>query len=1079
MSYSTAMHNHTDYSLQDGYSSPREYLDRAKKIGLKGFCVTEHGNQYSWVYFDEIKKEYPEIKVIYGVEFYECWNKKEQDKNNKYFHLVALARNENGRKALNKLITIGNFEGFYFKPRIELEDIVPYAQDLVVSSACLASKIAREMDYNKSLEYVMEYKNKLPYFFLEMQAHSHIQQIEYNKKILQLSKDSGVPFVITCDSHSATKEDLQYQSSWVQVGRNSTKGKKDKDNIAEIYEGCYLQSENEIHEVMDLQIGIDNVNLGLKNTDVVYNLISEVNMPFQEPKLPHFTIPKEFKSNRSYLEHLVNKGWITRKIDEKQDIDIYKKRLEYELKVICDMDYEGYFFIVWDFINYAKINKLPVGAGRGSGAGSLICYLLNITNLDPIVHGLIFERFLNPERISLPDLDIDFSDRDFIIKYLQEKYGYENVCQVLNLNEETPKVAIKDAGKILNIPYNVCEKISQFFVLRNFDSCIEGSKNKLDPYIEKYPELFDVAKHFSGRTRNVSTHACAVGITDEEITEYMGLSRGNDGERVIQVDKIMVEAIGIVKVDILGVKTLAVVQHCLELINKSLDIIDPNKEEFLTDKKMFQLLCSANTNGVFQVESVGMKDLLRRLNPSNIGDISAVLALYRPDSMSMLEDYIDNKNNPNNISYIHNDMKPILEKDYGCMIYQETLMEVVRVFGGRTYGGADKFRKGIGKKNKELVTKEANKLFDEILQTGYEENIAKIISDEMRQKGGYCFNKSHSFAYAVLTLQTAYLKAHYPLEFMTSLLCSILGDYATISKYINDSKHLGLNVLTPDILKSERNFSIYNNSILFGLQAIKNVGEKAVDVILENRNDEMNRLKLFLDTFNPLLDKKTIISLIKAGCFGQTNKRFFLEKFAEYDSSLKSQEKEYTQVKTFSGYTLKKLKEELGIEEKDKEKRLVLFNKAKEKMFYEEQKEKNKLNIKNSIEGFKDKYLQNEDMWEFETLSMFITKDPFEKYNKEIRPIENVKEGQEGTILGVITDITKKTNKNKQRFAYVSVYNNGNILELSCWNKQFELYEDLLKKGITVAIKIKKNSNGLTVVLVKPFNIWKEEMEIK
>ena len=337
------------------------------------------------------------------------------------------------------------------------------------------------------------------------------------------------------------------------------------------------------------------------------------------------------------------------------------------------------------------------------------------------------------------------------------------------------------------------------------------------------------------------------------------------------------------------------------------------------------------------------------------------------------------------------------------------------------------------------------------------------------------FNKSHSFAYAVLTLQTAYLKAHYPLEYMTALLCSVLGDYATISKYVNDAKHLGLKVLPPSILKSQRNFSVYNNNILFGLQAIKNVGEKSVDVILDKRNETMKSFKQFLNAFYKELDKKTIISLVKAGCFGTSKKRFFLEKFAEYDTNSKITIKEYEPKKTFCGYTLKKLKEELGIEEKDKNKRLELFNIVKEKEFYITQEKNNKTLLENGIEEFKNKYLQDEEMWEFETLSMFITHDPFEKYNRRVRPIVDVKDGQEGIVLGVITNVTKKTNKNKKRFAFIEMYNEGNILELSCWNTQFEMYEEFLKKGSTLVIKVKKKNNGLSIVNVKPFSIWKDE----
>lgn len=397
MSYS-ALHVHDEFSLLDGYATPRENLDRAKDIGLKALAITNHGNEYSYVYYDKLIKDYPGIKMIYGVEFYECFDMKVKDKESKYFHLIVLAKNDNGRKALNKLVTKSNFEGFYFKPRIDLDAFKPFGKDLVVSTACLASKIAKEQNYNKCIEYINEYKKVFPYFYLEMQSHCHEEQIAYNKKILQLSHDTKTPYIITTDSHAATKKDLYYQGRHVQIAHDS-------DTISEVYDGCYLQSEEEIHEIMDSQIGVESVTRGLEMTNEISDLIDDVHMPFQSPQLPTFPLPQGYDNNFDYIRHLVNVGWNERKLNclSEEQQNKYRERLDYELSVIHQMGFDGYFLIVWDFIKYARDNDVMVAPGRGSCAGSLVCYLLSITDLDPIKYGLIFERFLNPERISMPD----------------------------------------------------------------------------------------------------------------------------------------------------------------------------------------------------------------------------------------------------------------------------------------------------------------------------------------------------------------------------------------------------------------------------------------------------------------------------------------------------------------------------------------------------------------------------------------------------------------------------------------------------------------------------------------------------
>lgn len=698
----SSLHNHSFYSLLDGYGSPKEMLDRAREIGLKAFAATEHGNVYSHIYYDLIKKDYPEIKMIYGCELYECNDISIKDKENKYFHLICLIRNEQGRKNLNKIITKSNLEGFYYKPRCEINDIKPYAENFVITSACLAGKLAREADFNKCIEYIYEYKSVFPYFYLEMQSHSHEQQAEYNRKILKLSEVTDTPFIITTDSHAATKEDLYYQDKLIKIGRNSSNNDKNAIENSEVYEGCYMQSEEEIHLCMDSQIGYENVCLGLDNTNKIADLIDEVNMPFQEPQLPTFPLPEGFKDNYEYLCHLVEQGWFERGFDkfDKTKKKEYSERLKYELSVIHQMKFDGYFLIVWDFIKAAIERGVETGKGRGSAAGSLVCYCCHITDIDPIKYGLIFERFLNPERVGLPDIDTDVGDRDKVIDYLVEKYGADKVCQIINFSYITPCVAITDVGKILGFPYNQMKKLSQKFTLDTWDKCIEANPKLLNDN-PQYTELFDIAKHLSNRVKTVSIHAGGVGIVDTDVNDYMPMKVGTNGEHVIQVDKHYIENIGIVKFDILGVATLNLVKEIKDDLKLDPWEYDINNTEFEQDKDTYKLLASGKTNGVFQVESAGMKDLLVRLKPKlmqlDFEVISVILALYRPDSMGALDEYIEMATGGSRPSSIHPDMDEILKDTNYCMIYQEQLLDIVKKFGGRTYGGADLFRKAIGK----------------------------------------------------------------------------------------------------------------------------------------------------------------------------------------------------------------------------------------------------------------------------------------------------------------------------------------------------------------------------------------------
>ena len=1083
----SSLHNHTYYSLLDGYGSPKEMLDRAKEIGLKAFAITEHGNVYSHIYFDLIKKDYPDIKMIYGCELYECEDITVKDKDNKYFHLICLVRNEQGRKDLNKVITKSNFEGFYFKPRCTVEDIKPYAENFVISSACLASKLARESDFEKCIEYINEYKEAFPHFFLEMQSHSHQDQCSYNQKILELSKRTNTPFIITTDSHAPKKEDLYYQDKLIQIGRKSSNNDKNAIENSEVYEGCYIQSEDEIHEIMDSQIGYENVCLGLENTNKVADLIENVDMPFQKPQLPTFPLPDGYRDNNEFLWHLVRQGWKDRGYDNlsEDEQQVRRTRLNYEMGIIHSMGFDGYFLFVWDFIKAAEKLGIEVGKGRGSAAGSLVCYCCHITDIDPIKYGLIFERFLNPERVGLPDIDTDVGNRDAIIDYLVDKYGEERVCQIINYSYITPTVAITDVGKILGFPYNQMQKLSQKFTFDKWDDCMKANPNLLADN-PQYADLFDIAKHLSGRVKTVSIHAGGVGIVDTTINDYMPMKIGTKGEHVIQVDKHYVEDIGIVKFDLLGVATLNLVKEIKDDLHLDPWDYDINNPEFENDRPTYELLASGKTNGVFQVESAGMKDLLIRLKPKleqlDFEVISVILALYRPDSMGALDEYVEMATGGSRPPSIHPDMDEILKDTNYCMIYQEQLLDIVKKFGGRTYGGADLFRKAIGKKIVELVQKESEILRGEIVANGYSKEIADKIADELASKGGYLFNKSHSFSYAVLCFETAWFKAHYPTYFFKALFNQNKDKAGAINKYILDARYFNVDIMPPNINHSGMNFTVDKDKVLFGLSAIGGIGESLSKQIIEERENN-GIYKSFNDLIQRLsLGKASVIALIKSGAIPCKNKR---EKLISYLKS-EYQPLKFSEVQSLPTY--KKLEEDWDIDLKkyvipssgkrivyDKEALLTEYNRLKKIQFEENQKVRFQKYIDNN-----KKYLEDEQFWEFQTLQVFINDNPFDAAYTFLTPFEDVPDGEKCTLVGIIAKVQKKKDKNGKQFAYINIYSSFGLVEGIVWHSQLKEYEDLVKKGQQVAILCKKDSEEKVIVeKLKPYSKWLEYVRKK
>lgn len=673
-------------------------------------------------------------------------------------------------------------------------------------------------------------------------------------------------------------------------------------------------------------------------------------------------------------------------------------------------------------------------------------------------------------------MDIDVSDRPTVINYLIDKYGENRVCQIINFSYITPVVAIKDVGKILGFKYGERDKLSKKFSYNTFQECIDNNINYLSEHPE-YSELLDIAGKLSGRVKTVSCHAGGVGIVDTDISDYMAMKLGSDGEHVIQVDKRLVEQIGIIKFDILGVQTLKMVQEIQNDLHLSEYDININNPKFENDRSPFELLNKALTNGVFQVESAGMKDLLLRLQATNMEDLSAILALYRPDSMGALEEFIKCKHDPSLVTYIHPDMKPILESTYGCMIYQEQLLDIVRTFGGRSYGGADLFRKAIGKKNIELVKQESEKLYQEIIDNGYSHEIAKTISEELKTKGGYLFNKSHSYSYAVLCFQTAYLKINYPVYFFKALFNLNKDKAGMVNKYIVDSKQFGVTVLPPHINKSQVDFSIYDNNVLFGFSAITGIGERIAQEIVADR-EKNGKYKNLQDLLSrTTLAKTQIINLMKSGAIPTKDKKSCLLKY------LKSLYKplEYKELSKLPTYNKLIIEYDIDIEkyrigngkyDYDKDILLTLANQKKKEKFDLQQEDRLKQFLLTN-----NKYLENADFWEFEALQIFIHNNPFEEALPYLTTaFEAVENDNDCVIVGVISRVQKKKDRNKKPFAFVNIYSTLGIIEGVLWNSQLVQYEDLVKKGSQVAIKCRKtDEDKVTIQAMRPYVEWLSE----
>ncbi|KKQ67818.1 MAG: polymerase III catalytic subunit, DnaE type protein [Parcubacteria group bacterium GW2011_GWA2_38_27] len=886
----THLHVHSQYSLLDGLPKIDELLDYVKELGMDSVAITDHGVMYGAVEFYK-KAKAKGVKPIIGCEIYVAWEKLEQKRPNiddKKYHLVLLAKNQQGYKNLAQIVTKAHLEGFYYKPRADEDLLVKHSEGLIALSACVAGRIPRlisSKDIDGAEKLAIRYQEIFGKgnFYLEIQHHPHIpEQKTVNEALIQMSKKLQIPLVATNDSHYLKPEDAEAQDILMLINTGSAPNDPDRATIKA--DDFSLKKPEEMAELFK------NTPEALENTQ---KIADACNFDFElgKTKLPLFEVPNN-KTPDQYLEELCQQG-LKKRFGKNPSQEVLD-RLNYELSVIKQTGFASYFLIVQDFVNWAKQNRIVVGPGRGSAGGSLVAYLVNITNVEPIKNKLLFERFLNPERISFPDIDMDFTDRrrDEVIEYVAQKYGRDKVAQIITFGTMAARAAIRDVGRALNYPYSYCDKMAKMIpATMDLKECLE----KVDEFRTTYEsdeqakKLIDLAKKLEGVARHASTHACGVVISNRPLTDLIPLQHPTQGDQsiVTQYEMHSVEDLGILKMDFLGLKNLTIIEDTLARIyvlrNEKVDLDNIP----LDDKKTFEIFRNGNTTSVFQLESDGMKRYLRELKPTKFEDIEAMCALYRPGPMELIPTYIKRKNGKEDIEYIHPKLKPILEETYGVIIYQEQLMKIAQELCGFSLGEADILRKAVGKKIKALLDDQEEKFVNGAIKNGIKKEIAEKIWEWILPFAGYGFNKSHSCAYATIACQTAYLKAHYPVEYMASVLTSEKADVERIAVLIEECRKMKIEVLPPNINESLKNFTVVPNAnkIRFGLLAIKNVGENIINTIVEERktNGKFASISDFLQRVESRdLNKKSMEALIKSGCF---------DEFAERNQLLQNMER--------------------------------------------------------------------------------------------------------------------------------------------------------------------------------------------
>ena len=1033
------LHTHTEYSLLDGANKIKELPARAKELGMKAMAITDHGVMFGVVdFYKECKKV--GIKPIIGCEVYVAPRTrfdKEPNIDNKYSHLILLVKNEIGYKNLTNLVSMGFTEGFYYKPRIDLELLEKYHEGLICLSACLAGSVNKAIlkeDIEEARKIALWHKNLFGEdYYLEVQPNGLPEQVLVNQKLVQLSKELDIPLVATNDAHYLKKEDAYIHEVLlcIQTGKKMN----DVDRMKMGADEFYVKSPKEMSEYFK------NIPEAIENTVKIAEKCN-FDFVFGDIKLPNYEVPKEYKTHSEFFKELCRKGLIKR-YGENPSKEI-QDRLEYEISVIENMGYVDYYLIVWDFINYAKTQGISVGPGRGSGAGSIAAYAMGITDIDPIKYNLLFERFLNPERISMPDFDIDFcyERRPEVIDYVARKYGRDHVSQIITFGTMSARMVIRDVGRALDVPYAETDKLAKMVPMElhiTIKKALEQNPEFKELYEtdETTKKLLDIAMKLEGLPRQASTHACGVLITDKPVVEYVPLYV-NEGTVEAQFIMTTLEELGLLKMDFLGLRTLTVISDTIKFVKQNRGI-DVEFDKDMNDPKVFENTWqSGNTVGIFQFESQGMTNFMKELKPDTLEDIIAGVSLYRPGPMDQIPRYIKNKLNPEHSEYTHPALEPILNVTYGCMVYQEQVMQIVRDLAGYSLGRADLVRRAMGKKKLDVMAKEreifihgqtdenGNVIIPGCVRNGIDEASANKIFDEMAEFAKYAFNKSHAAAYAVVSYRTAYLKTYYPVEFMAATLNSFLGNLDKIPEYIAECKRMNIEILKPSINKSYTKFTVNEDKIRFGLGSVKNVGTAAIEAIVEERNKN-GEFKSFTDFCERIqgeaVNKKCIESLIKSGSFDELG------------------ETRHTLIESFEGI----LDTISGETRKSIQGQVTMFDIANE-----ETTEKHKYNL-NRVEEYEERTLL--DM-EKEMLGIYISGHPLEKIKEQIQKNTNInslqminmkeendlsKDGKPVKYAGIITSVKKKYTKNNTIMAFVSIEDLYGVTEIivfdSCYNR--------------------------------------------
>ena len=1046
----THLHVHTEYSLLDGSNKIKEYVARVKELGMDSAAITDHGVMYGVIHFYRAARE-AGINPILGCEVYVApgsrFDREVGSGDDRYYHLVLLAENNQGYSNLMKIVSKAFVEGFYYKPRVDLELLEKYHEGIIALSACLAGEVARYLArgmYEDAKIVALRYQDIFGKgnFFLELQDHGIPEQQTVNQQLLRMHRETGIDLVATNDVHYTMAEDAEPHD--VLLCLQTQKKLSDENRMR--YEGgqYYVKSPEEMARLFPYALE------ALENTHKIAERC-HVEIEFGVTKLPKYDVPDGLTS-WEYLNKLCYEGLEQRYHPVTEEL---KKRLDYELSTIKNMGYVDYFLIVWDFIKYARDNDIMVGPGRGSAAGSLVAYTLGITQLDPIRYDLLFERFLNPERVSMPDIDVDFcfERRQEVIDYVRRKYGDDCVVQIVTFGTLAARGVIRDVGRVLDMPYAQVDTIAKM-IPQELNITIDKALG-MNPELRKaYEEqddihrLIDLAKRLEGLPRHTSMHAAGVVISQKDVSEYVPLSRAQDGSIVTQFTMTTLEELGLLKMDFLGLRTLTVIQNAVKMVEKSTGMLLDMQEIDYNDKKVLDSLGTGRTDGVFQLESAGMKSFMKELKPQSLEDVIAGISLYRPGPMDFIPQYIRGKNRPDTIRYDCPQMEPILKPTYGCIVYQEQVMQIVRELAGYTLGRSDLVRRAMSKKKASVMAKErqnfvygnAEEGVPGCIANGISEEIANKIYDEMTDFAKYAFNKSHAAAYAVVSYQTAYLKYYYPVEFMAALMTSVVEMPNKVAEYISVCRQMGIRILPPDINHGVYGFSVDNGAIRYALSAIKSIGRPVIEGIVREREEhgEYTSLKTFIERNIDQINKRVVENLIKAGALDclEGNRNQKMTVYTQIIDSI-NQDKKHTMAGQLS-----------------------LFDIAPE-----EDKNEFEIRMPQAAEYPKETILT----FEKEVLGIYLSGHPLERYRNmmekmisaktsDFQPddetgIPEVYDNQKVIVGGMITDKTIKYTKNNKVMAFLTVEDLVGTVEVVVFPRDYEKCQMFLNEDARLFIQ--------------------------